>query len=58
MPKPDCGEIEITEIGVQETIRVVKTPLEGFKKEEVKTEEFKTEEFKTEEFRTEEKKTE
>jgi len=47
-----------TEIGVQETIRVVKTPLEGIKKEEVKTEEFKTEEKKTEEFRTEEKKTE
>ena len=47
-----------TEIGVQETIRVVKTPLEGIKKEEVKTEEFKTEEKKTEEFMTEEKKTE
>ena len=34
---------------MQETIRVVKTPLEGIKKEEVKTEEFKTEEKKTEE---------
>ncbi len=47
-----------TEIGVQETIRVVKTPLEGIRKEQAKTDEFKTEEFKTEEFKTEEFKTE
>jgi hypothetical protein len=42
-------ETKETEIGVQETIRVVKTPLEGIKKDEVKTEEFKTEDSKTEE---------
>ena len=55
MPKLNVDlETNETEIGAQETIRVVKTPLEGIKKEGVKTEESKTEELKTEEKKTEE----
>ncbi len=54
MPKLNVVlETNETEIGAQETIRVVKTQLEGIKKEEVKTKESKTEEFKTEEKKTE-----
>ncbi len=43
---------------VDETIRIVKTPLEESKTEESQTEESKTEESKTEESKTEESKTE